>query len=72
MISTKRAKTSLDTPIRILYQCLLLAGCLLLISAVFLILRGTIEAILMALPGLLSLGSGIVFRSISKDKRFAA
>jgi len=71
MNDTESTKSLWDLPIRILYQLMLAAGSLFLVYAVYLIAGGTTEAILMFLPGLFTLGGGIVLRKIFSYNRFA-
>jgi hypothetical protein len=67
----KDRKSVLDTAIRVLYQFMLAAGTLFVIFATYLIAGGTTEAILMILPGLMTLGGGLVLRKIARTNHYA-
>ena len=68
---TNNKKSSLEIAIRILYQFMLTAGILIVAFAFYLIHGGTVEAIIMIIPGLLALGGGLVLRKISSVNKFA-
>lgn len=71
MVDTENSKSTLDVAIRILYQFMLLAGILIVSTAIYLIMGGTLEAIFIVIPGLLTLGGGFVLRNISSASRLA-
>jgi len=68
---TKSKKSILDVAIRVLYQFMLTVGVLIVVVAIYLIKGGTLAAIFMIIPGLLTLGGGIVLRQISGVSKFA-
>jgi len=67
----KSSRSLLEVAISVLYQFMLAAGILIVAFASYLIMGGTIEAIFMMLPGLLTLGGGFVLRKISSANRLA-
>lgn len=72
MVENSRSRKSfLDVAICGLYQFMLLAGLSIVSYAAYQIMGGTIQAIFMIFPGLLSLGGGLVLRKISLVNRFA-
>lgn len=72
MKDTKSTKRSfLDVAIRVLYQFMLAAGTLFVVSAIYLIASGTTEAVLMFLPGIITFGGGLVMRQISRVSKLA-
>lgn len=72
MVDVKASKSVLDVAIRMLYQFMLLAGILIVGYAIYLIRGGALEAIFIIIPGILTLGGGIVLRQISAANRFAS
>ena len=65
MNTSERKLTILEKSIRTVCQASLATGTMLITYAIYLISGGTIEAILMFLPGALALGGGLVIRKAS-------
>ena len=71
MENTKTNKSFLEFAIQVLYQFMLAAGTLIVIFAIYLMSGGTTEAVLMILPGVITLGGGIVLRKVSRVNKLA-
>lgn len=72
MVDVKASKSVLDVAIQILYQFMLVAGLFIVGYAIYQIVGGALEAIFIIIPGILTLGGGIVLRKISGINRLAS